>query len=711
MFNPDNMRVDSQIPPVVITNFKLANDESSAYENYYNLSSLSLNHNQNFFTFEFSVLDFIDPGKNQYAYKLEGLDRTWNYSGTINSANYTDIRPGRYIFHAKGSNSDGIWNTNGSKIELIINPPPWFTWWAYTIYFFVISLSLILVNRIIVKRDRLKNLAKVKEFEALKLEELNEMKSRFFTNISHEIRTPLTLILGPLEKIIAITRNKQTRMYLNIMHKNANMLHCLINQLLDNEKLETGVMKLRTRQQDLVRLVKKQMMTFIPLAESQGKSLSFNTQLHSVDVYIDNEKLHKIMANVISNAVKFSRKNILIEINKSKPRKIRIGSSKYFKPDTDYICITVSDDGCGIPESEIDKIFDRFYMVKTSDSVVNEGSGIGLSLAKDLVELHYGFIDVESKQGKGSKFYIYLPLGSGHLQVQEIDTEYSDHADITGDDSEHSYIIDNVELHSGNETEKLLILIVEDNKEMILYLRSIFHKDYQLMDATNGVEAYKKAVSRIPDLIISDIMMPGSDGFYLVQKLKSDERTSHIPVILLTAKANMQTKLNGLKLGADDYIIKPFEEKELVARVDNLIVQRNKLRNRFSDKPYNNYYNVPTKLDEEFIKKVTDFIDDHISDQELSVEYLTGMLRMSRMQLHRKLNALTGNSASEFIRKFRLHRAAALLARKSGIVFEVAYQVGFNNLSYFAKCFREEYGVSPSEYMRGSVGEKFLDNS
>lgn len=430
------------------------------------------------------------------------------------------------------------------------------------------------------------------------------MKTRFFTNISHEIRTPLTLILGPLEKIIALTRNKQTRMYLNIMHRNARTLHSLINQLLDHEKLETGLMRLTTKRQDLVLLVKKYIMSFIPLAESQGKSLSVNSNLTSIEVYIDNEKLNKILANLISNAVKFSQKNVSIEISKTKPQKIRIGSPKYFMPNTEYICISISDDGCGIPEEEIDKIFDRFYTVKFTRNAQTNGTGIGLSLAKDLVELHHGFIDVESTPEQGSTFYIFLPLGSEHLQVREMEEFIEDRnlEDLEADDKTLTLNISN---RSRNcvlkKSDELVILIVEDNNEMILYLRAIFQDKYQLLDAVNGSMAYKKAVSEIPDLIISDIMMPGSDGFYLVQKLKSDERTSHIPIILLTAKASMQTKLDGLKLGADDYIIKPFEEKELVARVENLIEQRQTLRRRFSDKPYTDYNkNVPTKWTKSF---------------------------------------------------------------------------------------------------------------
>jgi len=707
-FNPDNMRVESIIPPVTITDFKLTNDESFHYENYFESNTIFLDYDQNFFSFEFAVLDYIDPDKNQYSYKLENIDRDWNYSGNRNTASYTDVRPGTYTFQVKGSNSDGVWNQTGATINVIINPPPWFTWWAYTLYFMLFLSVFISINRIVVKRDRLKNLARIKEFEAQKLEEINEMKTRFFTNISHEIRTPLTLILGPLKKIIAKTKNKESRLYLDIMFRNAKTLHNLIDQLLDHSKIETGLMHLKTKQLDLISVVKKQIMSFIPLAESQDKKLELDTDLTSVEMYIDTEKIHKILANLISNAVKFCNQRVSIEIKKAKPHKVRIGSSNHYLPNADYIRIGISDDGYGIEPEDIDKIFDRFYVARKPGYVENNGTGIGLSLAKDLIELHHGFIDVESKLEVGSTFYIYLPLGLEHLQPLEIGSSLQNHTEnLLTNNNQNSSKNDVIHLPGANDNEipeELMILIVEDNNEMILYLRSIFEGKYHLLDALNGADAYEKAVSQIPDLIISDIMMPGTDGLYLVQKIKSDERTSHIPVILLTAKASMQTKLDGLQLGADDYIIKPFEEIELLARVENLIKQREKLRLHFSDKPANNFFkNVPTKLDEKFLRRLVELVNDNILDPDLTVEYIAGSLYMSRVQLHRKLRALTGNSPSEFIRKIKLNIAASLLAQRSGSVYEIAYQVGFNNLSYFAKCFKEEYGVAPSDYVRGFV--------
>ncbi|MBN2088807.1 response regulator, partial [candidate division KSB1 bacterium] len=524
------------------------------------------------------------------------------------------------------------------------------------------------------------------------------MKSRFFANISHEFRTPLTLILGPISKMLEKTRDSETRQELIMMQRNARRLQRLINQLLDLSKIEAGKMTLQTRPENIVNLLNRIVQSFESQAKLKEIELKFHSEPHEIIVYVDQEKIENIFYNLISNALKFTSPGGVVECN------IRIindetdPKSTIQNPQSE---IVIKDSGIGIPSDRLDKIFDRFYQVDDSRTREHEGTGIGLALTKELVELHHGRIEVASELQKGTTFTVYLLLGKAHLKPEEILSEQvvsSLETEKLPSFFEPSPETLTSETHPPQKVLPIL-LIVEDNRDMRTYIRDCLCQQYQLIEAVDGEDGLQQAINCIPDLIISDVMMPKIDGYELCQNLKSDERTSHIPVILLTAKASMSSKIKGLEFGADDYLIKPFDPNELRVRVKNLIDSRRKLREKFSQNIFLKPAEIAvTSYDQRFLQRTIDIIEKHLIDPDFDVTLLTHEVGLSRMQLHRKLHALINQSANQFIRSLRLKRAAELLRQRYGNVSEIAYEVGFSNPSYFAECFRRQFGVVPSEY-------------
>jgi len=704
---------NKHLPPVALTNFSVHNEVLISDSIISARKNLKLDYDQNFFSFEFSALDYTNPAKNQYAYMLEGLDEKWTFCGNRRFANYTDLSPGRYKFRVKGSNNDGYWNENGTSINITIFRPPWKTWWAYMIYgAFLIGL-IYAWRKYDLKRQGLKQQLELEHLEAEKLKELDGMKSRFFANISHEFRTPLTLILSPLEKLKSKIIDQESAQDLNIMQRNARQLQNLINQLLGLSKLESGKMKLQVREENIIKLVNGYVQSFESLANQKNIKLLFNSTQNNIPIYIDQDKLEKILYNLLSNAFKFTGDGGRITVTVgSEQSTVSNISTEDWRLETagskdKYVEIRISDTGQGIPPKKLEHIFDRFYQSNDSYDKIQEGSGIGLALTKELVELHHGEIRVKSQPGKGTEFTVCLPAGSEHYKTEEI----IDEPDINITDKHSEPYIE----HPGQELlpdpdldiddrikdSKPLILIVEDNDELRSYIRSYFIKDYHIMEAINGETGLEKAFEKIPNLVISDVMMPKMDGLEFCQRLKTDERTSHIPVILLTAKAAMEDKIEGLETGADDFLTKPFDPEELKVRIKNLIIQRNKLREQFF-RELDFAGQMTSKdilsLDREFLQKAKKTVEDNLSDYDFSIEVFAQNMNLSRVQLHRKLKALIDQSAGEFLRMIRLNHAAGLIRSKSGNITQIAYEVGFNNLSYFSKCFREQFGVLPSEY-------------
>lgn len=701
-FDPYKITVNTFKPPVVFTDFLIRNkpvssgDEESPLKNQINeTNEITLTHDQGFISFKFAALNYINPDKNQYAYKMEGFrgDEDWHYVGNQRIATYTNLNAGTYVFKVKAANNDGLWNNSIKSIKLIVLPPWWKTWWAYLIYAFIISTLLYAFYYYSLKTARLKNELVFEQLSHEKDQELSQRKLTFFTNISHEIKTPLTLILAPLEKLVSMNEgNNKIQNQLMLMQRNGERLIRLINQLLDFRKFESGNMNLQAAEGNIVRFVNEIFIAFEAYAQSKKISFKFNSKQEEIKVFFDRDKLEKILYNLLSNALKFTHENGKIILN--------------IKTDKDYVFINVEDNGQGIPEQNIDKIFECFNHFSDPRFSVH-GTGIGLSFSKGLVELHHGELTVKSsvaaENGSGyTCFTVKLPLGSAHLKAAEINPDFKDSENIAqyyklGLNTEQPLIY--TAEPDTDSTDKPIMLVVEDNADVLNFIAYTFMNNYKVYTAPDGLKGWEIAVEIIPDIIISDVMMPQMNGTMLCNKIKSDIRTSHIPVVLLSARTPLIFKIEGLETSADDYITKPFSVNILEARVRNLVESRKKLRDRYRKEISLQPQNVAiTSPDEKFLSKVMNFIEANIAEPTLTVEELGKEIGMSRATLYRKMKALTNQTAIEFIRGVRIKRAAQLLEQNKFNVSEVAYMVGFMDVDYFRKCFKEQFGYTPKEY-------------
>lgn len=702
-FDPTHIITNTYKPPVVITDFLIRNkpvlpgEPDSPLQSQINeTNAITLTHDQGFISFKFAALNFINPDNNSYAYKLDGFkgDNGWHYVNNQRMATYTNLDAGTYFFKVKASNNDGVWNDQIKTIKLIVLPPWWKTWWAYLIYIVIIGLLLYLFYWYAIKTAKLTNELEFEYLSHQKDQELAQRKLTFFTNISHEIKTPLTLILAPLEKLIKLNEsNNKVQNQLMLMQRNGERLIRLINQLLDFRKFEAGNMKLHAAEGNVVRFINEIVISFEGYAQSKNIALSFKSQSDDIKVYFDRDKLEKVLYNLISNALKFTPSNGKVMVN--------------VQSDTANLLINVKDNGVGIPPENMDKIFDCFNHFSDPKQSVS-GTGIGLSFSQGLVELHGGSISVASNMSTGTErgqtcFTVKLPLGTAHLHPDQIVPDFKDSENI-------DQYLDNRKLKAGlikaditqtptTDAEKPVMLIVEDNADVLSFVAENFGNNYLVHTAADGVEGLKLATELMPDIVISDVMMPNMNGITLCSKIKTDARTSHIPVILLTARTPLIFKLEGLETGADDYITKPFSIDVLETRVRNLIESRKKLRDRYRKEISLQPQNVAiTSPDEKFLSKVMAFIELNMSETTLSVEELGKEVGMSRVTLYRKIKALTNQTAIEFIRGVRIKRAAQLLEQNKFNVSEVAYMVGFVDVDYFRKCFKEQYGYTPKEY-------------
>ncbi|OGB67564.1 MAG: hypothetical protein A2Y94_02635 [Caldithrix sp. RBG_13_44_9] len=684
---------------------------------------LKLNYKQNTISFWFSALDFSAPEECQFKYKLEDFEREWIDAEHRKFVSYTNLNPGKYIFRVKGSNSDGIWNETDVAFSFIITPPWWQTYWAYLGYVLLIIGILYTVRRYEMNRVGLKHQLNLQTLETRKFQELERMKSRFFSNLSHEFRTPLMLITGPIDQLRSRSYKGNLQKMYEVISRNSRRLLELIDQSLALSQLDAGVLPLRAREENLIPFLRGLVFSFDSLAEKKGIQIKFDTDSDFCLAWIDHDKFEKIINNLLSNAVKFTPvggKIIVSTIVENPPE------SPFDKSPSGHrtggqrgISITISDTGIGIHPDHQKKIFERFYQVDDLSKSIHVGSGIGLALIKELVELHRWTISLHSEVGKGSTFTLQIPKGRAHLKDDEIVSDAKQLGKLKVKESiepktvegEYKVGIEDKISDKPKDTGKTLssaahlptILIVEDSPDVRYYLSTILAGDYNLQEAATGEEGLKKAATGSSHLIISDIMMPVMDGMEFCRRIKSDLNTSHIPVILLTARASQESRLEGLETGADDYLVKPFERRELLVRVKNLIDQRRRLRDKFKrDLLVEPSAVTVTSLDEDFLKRAITTVEKNLNDPEFETEIFAEALYVSRSQLHRKLTGLTGQTPGEFIRTIRLKRAAQLLQKRGVNVSEVAYEVGFNNLSYFAKAFRRQFNCSPSEYLEKS---------
>ncbi len=685
-FHPDSLKPSRFTPPVYFTDLKILNESQEISGDKLNkhinfTKSITLEHTEDLFTVEFVALDYTSPTRNQYAYRLNGFSENWIYVDAFNrQATFTNLDDGDYLLEIKATNSDGVWSENIASLSIHVMPPPWRTWWAYVVYVVSTILILGLVIRTFTIRERLKSNLKIEQLERKKMEEMDELKSKFFTGISHEFRTPLTLISTPLDQLAKKHQTDiETSHTVGLIKRNAERLLRLINQLLDLSRLEAGQLKLQVHKSDFVQWLKPIVASFESYADS--KKLNFDTfiPISPIQFYFDKNKLEHVVLNLLSNAFKFASKWVLLSV----------------ELDDDMILIRVENDGPTIPKEELDKIFDRFYQYGQNQSA--EGTGIGLALVKEFSSIHHGEVSVVSDQEKTS-FCVTLPIKDSYYE-KDIKVELEKTKVFEAVQEQDFQDIPSVV--SGKDQEKTNVLIVEDNLDLRAYMADQLSTDYQVLQAENGRVGLEQSLSEIPDLIITDIMMPEMDGIDLLASIRNDHRTNHIPVIMLTAKSERETRLSGIEKGADHYLSKPFDIEELMVRIRSLISQRERIKSHY----YNEFLINPksediSSLEDTFLKNSAKVIESELSNHEFTVDQFARELSMSRAQLHRKMKAILGCSASEFIRNFRLKKAYDYLESRKESVSQVAYSVGFNNLSYFTRAFKSVYNIPPSEVCR-----------
>ncbi|MGH7564489.1 MAG: two-component regulator propeller domain-containing protein [Gemmatimonadota bacterium] len=702
-FYPEDIRDNTYVPPIVITGFKRANryetiaDSAAVLRKAISESdSLRLSYRDDVITFEFAALDYSAPAKNRYAYRLVGFNDEWIESGSVRSATFTNLPPGSYTFQVKGSNNDGIWNEDGTSLAILITPPWWRTWWAYALYVGLALTSLYAVRRYEMGRMRLKNRLALRQLETDQLRELDRAKSRFFANVSHEFRTPLTLTLGPLDDLRAGLYGELPQPMaeqVDLARRNAARVLDLINQILDVARLEAGRTPLRARQLDLGALVESVGQAFVPLAERKALTLGVESPAKPLMLYGDPEHLDKALSNLLSNALKFTPPGGAVRV--------------HVEADTAAARIAIRDNGPGIPAGELSRIFERFHRVDAPSTRDQPGTGIGLALAKELAELHGGSLIVESEVGFGSTFTITLPRGRLHLTPDQlVENEaaaawaprVAPLAEQAALDNGAGPVLER-EIEPAEE-DVTTVLVVEDNPDVRAYVKRHLAPRYRVLEAIDGEEGLEMTRRRLPDLVLSDVMMPGLDGYELCRALKEDPETDFIPLILLTARAAVEDRLAGLQEHADDYLVKPFDMRELLARVENLIESRKRLRARFTGTAVELH---PSRVDieaadERFLDRVRAAIEENMGDETFSVERLAREVAQSRGNLHRRLRALLDESPSELIRRMRLERAAQLIETGAGSISEIAYSVGFKSVAHFSNRFVEHFGVRPSTY-------------
>lgn len=705
-FKPENIRESQYKAPIVFTGLKLfnkpvkINDRDGLLQQDFSMTpSVTFNYKQNVFTVEFALLNFLHPQKNRYEYKLEGLEDEWNH--VVNpSATYTNLDQGTYRLLVRAANNDGIWTEAPASLHIEILPPPWKTWWAYSLYIVALAGLLLFFANFIRVRAKLEHDLHLEQLAKERDKELHQLKLQFFTNISHEIRTPLTLIIGPLQNIIEkyASDNFLNRQLVNVK-ANADRMLRLVNQLMDLRKQETGKVKLQAAEGNIVKFVREIKLSFQEKAISRNIDYSLITESDRILVWYDRDELEKVLFNLLSNAFKFTPEGGKIHINLSTVQK---GGKGFFK-------LSVEDNGKGIPAVHLEKIFDRFYQI---DKSAPDGSGVGLALAKGIVDLHHGEISAASREKTVSEpgktvFTVLLPLGCDQLQEHEMVRNFVDSEQLIGYIEHSKPELDAPCAQPDNGMEFQLpkkpsrtLLIVEDNQEIRTFITDILSEKYRVYEASNGLEGWEVALRKLPDLIISDVVMPEMDGIELCRRLKTDERTSHIPVVLLTARTALIHKVNGYETGADEYVTKPFDIKLLEVRIRNLIDSRIQMRKKYGSKALVEPACVAaTSTDEKFINKAIAIVEANILDEEFNVSSLAKEIGMSQPVLFRKIKALTNMNIADFIKSVRLKKAAQLLSKKEMSIAEVATEVGYNDPKYFSKIFKKYFGKLPSSYM------------
>ena len=692
IFAPDHIRYNKMLPNVMFTGLSLFDEAVKVGQSYggrvliekelNDVENVEFDYKQNIFSASFASDNYNLPEKTQYMYKLEGFNNDWlTLPLGVHNVTFTNLAPGKYVLRVKAINSDGYVGMKEATLGIVVNPPFWMSWWAYLLYTIGLVVVFFLARYRMLKREREKFHLQQIENEVAKNEEINNMKFRFFTNVSHELRTPLTLIISPLEGMLKETTDELQSTRLQLMYRNAQRLLHLVNQLLDFRKGEMSTHQLSLSEGDIISYVHSVCNSFLLMADKKHIQFSFFSGIDTFSMAFDADKVGKIVMNLLSNAFKFTpeggRVTVMIEHVAGTP---------------DMLEIKIADTGIGISDVDKEHIFERFYQADHKGVEETTGNGIGLSLVRDFVTLHEGEVKVFDNIGTGSVFVIQFPVKHVETQVQ-----LPPETGISIGEEEDKEIKE----ETREETERKdfpLLLIVDDNEDFRIFMRYSLELRYRVKLAVNGNEAWEMMQEELPDLVISDVMMPQMDGNELCRLIKQDKRTAYIPVILLTARQNTEAKLEGLQTGADDYVTKPFNMTILVLRIRKLIElsRYHRVTQGMIDPAPSEI--VITSLDEKLIEKAIKYVEDNMSRTELSVEELSRELGMSRVHLYKKLLQITGKTPIEFIRVIRLKRAAQLLRESQLHVSEVAFEVGFNNPKYFSRYFKDEFGVLPSVY-------------
>ncbi|MFW0739360.1 two-component regulator propeller domain-containing protein [Flavobacterium sp. T12S277] len=705
-FDAKKISLNRYAPQVLITNLKIKNETIHPNDTLGILEksitytkTITLDYDKANFSIDFAIPNYIRSKNNQYSYRLVGLENNWTTTKS-SEAIFAIQNPGTYVFEVRGANNDGVWNKVPTTLTVIVKPAPWRSIWAFLLYGILIGLGIYGLIWIMKSKAALKQKLELEYLETKRIEENNLAKLDFFTNISHEFRTPLTLILGPLQQILS-NYNGTNEMYkkLLVIEGSANHLLSLINRLMDFRKLENHQVTLESAEGNIVKFTKEIFLSFIEYAKDGGYHYTFEAADEEILLYFDRYKLERVFYNLISNAFRYTPKggNIHLKITH----------------DHENLFIAVEDSGVGIAAEHIDKIFDLFYEVPIHNNVqknYNKGTGIGLSIVKNIVKLHKGNIEVENQPTGGVVFKITLPLGRSHLLDHEIIANFqiSDAIEQYSSQLEAPETTEREDIASlVMNNEKPTILLVEDHKILRSFMKNLLKEEYNIIEAENGKAPFEKAQQYVPNLIISDVIMPEMVGTELCSKIKENLKTSHIPVILLTSRTSLVYKFEGLESGADDYISKPFNLTEFKLRIKNLLNSTERLKNKFS----NEDSFVPSEitvssLDEELLKKAFKIVEENISNEQFDIPFFCTELGVSRTMLFLKIKAWTNYTPNEFIHEIRMKRAAQLLEQNKLNVSEVSYKVGFNNPKYFSKCFQKKYGETPTQF-----ADKFFSSS
>ena len=685
-FYPYQIRVNHVEPSVFITGLKLYNKTievgtEQLPEALSHISQVDLSYKDNMFSLTFAALSYCSPEKNQYAYMLEGFDKDWNYVGARHEATYTNIPSGTYTFRVKATNNDGVWSSHDATLKIVVHPPFWWTLPAKIIYLLLTLLAIWLFTQFRLRKAEKRHQIELVRLNEKKEAEVRDARLKFFTMIAHEIRTPVSLIIGPLEKVKQSLSQREFSNDLDVVDRNAHRLLDLVNQLLDFNKVQQQGLQLHFGLQNMKRLIRAVSDRFEPTLQQKNAVLEVNDPPADFTAMVDEEAITKVVSNLMTNATKYT--------------KDRVTLSCLIDQDHQHFHIIVADNGMGISAAEQKKIFNPFYQSRDN----KPGTGIGLSIVKNIVDLHHGTVAVESETGKGAKFIVTLPVQQTDVEVEQksINEVRPDSPDMAIEKEEETT---DAMLSSANNRQPK-VLIVEDDEDMLNFLSSHFKNEYTVLTAQNGVQGLKQLKTHSVNLIVSDWMMPEMDGAEFCKNVRADHATSHIPIILLTAKTDNESKVMGMNVGADAYIEKPFSMRHLEATINQLMEMRRLLLLKFSQNSLETITQMAkSPIDNEFLVKFNKLIEDNLCNTQLSVPFIASEMGISRSGLFAKLKALTSVTPNEMIQIVRLRRAAELMKEGKYRINEICYMVGFSSPSYFSKCFQQQFGMKPGEYAK-----------